>query len=136
MWSAARETSTTSPATELNTKTCSARAQARGQRDHLLKFMVVGMALSAFWAALVGTGVLYLYPDPVAALHAGRKQPTMTAPAKAAKLKRIDSDGAVSDFVDGDEPRPVTGAAASLATFSGRAVLLVNTVVTVLMEDA
>jgi hypothetical protein len=67
--------------------------------------MVVGMALSAFWAAPSGLAYSTFILNPVAALHAGRKQPTMTAPAKAANSRRIDSDGAVSDFVDGDEPR-------------------------------
>ncbi|MEO7953319.1 MAG: site-specific recombinase [Polaromonas sp.] len=71
----------------------------------LLKFMVVGIGLSAFWSgfwasvAYAGSFVL------IQLLHftLATKQPAMTAPAMAAKLKDIDSDETVTtleDFVD------------------------------------
>ncbi|MEO7400672.1 MAG: site-specific recombinase [Polaromonas sp.] len=71
----------------------------------LLKFMVVGIGLSAFWSgfwasvAYAGSFVL------IQLLHftLATKQPAMTAPAMAAKLKDIDSDETpttLEDFVD------------------------------------
>lgn len=71
----------------------------------LLKFMVMGIGLSAFWsgfwagAAYAGSFIL------IQLLHftLATKQPAMTAPAMAAKLKNIDSDESVTtleDFVD------------------------------------
>jgi site-specific recombinase len=71
----------------------------------LLKFMVVGIGLSAFWSgfwasvAYAGTFVM------IQLLHftLATKQPAMTAPAMAAKLKDIASDETVTtleDFVD------------------------------------
>ena len=71
----------------------------------LLKFMVVGIGLSAFWggfwASLAYAGSFVL----IQLLHftLATKQPAMTAPAMAAKLKNIDSDETVAtleDFVD------------------------------------
>ncbi len=71
----------------------------------LLKFMVVGIGLSAFWSgfwasvAYAGTFIM------IQLLHftLATKQPAMTAPAMAAKLKDIGSAeaaNAVEDFVD------------------------------------
>jgi site-specific recombinase len=71
----------------------------------LLKFMVMALGLSAFWSgfwagvAYAGTFVL------IQLLHftLATKQPAMTAPAMAAKLKNIDSDesaATLEDFVD------------------------------------
>lgn len=71
----------------------------------LLKFMVVGIGLSAFWSgfwssvAYAGSFIL------IQLLHftLATKQPAMTAPAMAAKLKDIgqaDSANTVEDFVD------------------------------------
>jgi len=71
----------------------------------LLKFMVVGIGLSAFWGgfwlsvAYAGSFIL------IQLLHftLATKQPAMTAPAMAAKLKDIDSDDSVTtleNFVD------------------------------------
>ena len=71
----------------------------------LLKFMVVAIGLSAFWSgfwasvAYAGTFIM------IQLLHftLATKQPAMTAPAMAAKLKDIDSDETVTtleDFVD------------------------------------
>ena len=68
----------------------------------LLKFMVVGVGLSAFWsgfwAGLAYSATFIL----IQLLHftLATKQPAMTAPAMAAKLKDINSADAVSDFVD------------------------------------
>jgi site-specific recombinase len=71
----------------------------------LLKFMVAGIGLSAFWggfwASLVYAGSFVL----IQLLHLtlATKQPAMTAPAMAAKLKNIDSDESTTtleDFVD------------------------------------
>ncbi|MEO6319173.1 MAG: site-specific recombinase [Polaromonas sp.] len=71
----------------------------------LLKFMVAGIGLSAFWSgfwasvAYAGSFIL------IQLLHftLATKQPAMTAPAMAAKLKNIDSDQSTTtleDFVD------------------------------------
>ncbi|MFC5519948.1 site-specific recombinase [Polaromonas jejuensis] len=71
----------------------------------LLKFMVVGIGLSAFWsgfwASVAYSGTFIM----IQLLHftLATKQPAMTAPAMAAKLKDIDSTEAsntVEDFVD------------------------------------
>ena len=106
----------------------------------LLKFMVVGIGLSAFWSgfwasvAYAGSFVL------IQLLHftLATKQPAMTAPAMAAKLKEIDSDETVTtleDFVD-----EVTHLVRSqVAAVFGNvfmvvpAVLLVNAVVQLLL---
>ena len=66
----------------------------------LLKFMVVGLALSAFWsgflASLAYAGTFIL----IQLLHftLATKQPAMTAPAMAAKLKDIHSPNAANSF--------------------------------------
>ena len=71
----------------------------------LLKFMVVGIGLSAFWSGF-WSGVAYAGSFIlIQLLHftLATKQPAMTAPAMAAKLKDIDSDESVTtleDFVD------------------------------------
>ena len=68
----------------------------------LLKFMVVGVGLSAFWsgfwAGLAYSATFIL----IQLLHftLATKQPAMTAPAMAAKLKDINSADAVSEFVN------------------------------------
>ncbi|WP_332776908.1 site-specific recombinase [Polaromonas sp.] len=68
----------------------------------LLKFMVVAVGLSAFWsgfwAGLVYAGSFVL----IQLLHftLATKQPAMTAPAMAAKLKELDSSQAITEFVD------------------------------------
>jgi site-specific recombinase len=103
----------------------------------LLKFMVVGLALSAFWSGF-WSGVAYSATFIlIQLLHftLATKQPAMTAPAMAAKLKDIDSDGAVNEFVD-EAMNLVRSQAA--AVFGNvflvvPAVLLVNAVVTVLL---
>ncbi len=68
----------------------------------LLKFMVVAMGLSAFWSGF-WSGVAYAASFLlIQLLHCtlATKQPAMTAPAMAAKLKDIGSGSAVGAFVD------------------------------------
>ncbi|MFZ4288263.1 site-specific recombinase [Variovorax sp. HJSM1_2] len=68
----------------------------------LLKFLMAGLALSAFWngfwLAMMYAGSFVL----IQLLHCtlATKQPAMTAPALAAKLKTLSTPGAVSAFVD------------------------------------
>ena len=68
----------------------------------LLKFMVVGVGLSAFWsgfwASVAYSGTFIM----IQLLHLtlATKQPAMTAPAMAAKLKDLNSADAVGEFVD------------------------------------
>lgn len=68
----------------------------------LLKFMVVAIGLSAFWSGF-WAGVAYsasFILIQLLHLTLATKQPAMTAPAMAAKLKDINSAEAVSEFVD------------------------------------
>ena len=68
----------------------------------LLKFTVMGLGLSAFWNGF-GAGLVYAASFVVIQLlhlTLATKQPAMTAPAMAAKLKDIDSSNAIRDFVD------------------------------------
>jgi site-specific recombinase len=68
----------------------------------LLKFAIVALGLSAFWAGL-GAGLMYAASFvAIQLLHLtlATKQPAMTAPAMAAKLRDLKADGAVDDFVD------------------------------------
>ncbi|MGJ7583066.1 site-specific recombinase, partial [Variovorax sp. RHLX14] len=68
----------------------------------LLKFGIYALGLSAFWSGL-GSGLMYAASFvAIQLLHLtlATKQPAMTAPAMAARLRDINSDGAVSDFVD------------------------------------
>ena len=68
----------------------------------LLKFMVVGIGLSAFWSGF-WAGVAYsatFIMIQLLHLTLATKQPAMTAPAMAAKLKDINSKDAVNEFVD------------------------------------
>ena len=71
----------------------------------LLKFMVVAVALSAFWSGFWSGVVFSATFILIQLLHftLATKQPAMTAPAMAAKLKDIDSDETTTtlkDFVD------------------------------------
>ncbi len=68
----------------------------------LLKFLVVGLALSAFWSGFVASLVFSASFVLIQLLHftLATKQPAMTAPAMAAKLKDLRSGEAVSEFVD------------------------------------
>ena len=68
----------------------------------LLKFTVAGIGLSAFWS---GFGAGFVYAGSFILIQLlnftlATKQPAMTAPAMAAKLKDIDSRTAIEDFVD------------------------------------
>ena len=68
----------------------------------LLKFTVAGIGLSAFWS---GFGAGFVYAGSFILIQLlnftlATKQPAMTAPAMAAKLKDIDSSTAIEDFVD------------------------------------
>jgi site-specific recombinase len=68
----------------------------------LLKFLVIAVGLSAFWSGF-WSGVAYAGSFiAIQLLHftLATKQPAMTAPAMAAKLKDIDSQASVNDFVD------------------------------------
>lgn len=68
----------------------------------LMKFVVLSMGLSAFWGGFFAGMNYALSFVLVQLLHwtVATKQPAMTAPAMAAKLKRLDSPGAVDSFVD------------------------------------
>jgi site-specific recombinase len=68
----------------------------------LVKFGLYALALSAFWGGFLA-GVNYALSFVlIQLLHftVATKQPAMTAPAMAAKLKELDSDSAVQSFVD------------------------------------
>ncbi|RZJ20112.1 MAG: recombinase, partial [Haliea sp.] len=68
----------------------------------LLKFMVVALALSAFWSGFVASLVYAASFVLIQLMHftLATKQPAMTAPAMAAKLKDLRSKEAVGEFVD------------------------------------
>ncbi len=103
----------------------------------LLKFTVVGIGLSAFWSGF-WAGLAYASTFiMIQLLHLtlATKQPAMTAPAMAAKLKDLNSTGAINEFVD-----EVTHLVRSqVAAVFGNvfmvvpAVLLVNTAVQLLL---
>jgi site-specific recombinase len=68
----------------------------------LLKFGIYALGLSAFWSGL-SAGLMYAASFvAIQLLHLtlATKQPAMTAPALAARLRDIKSQGAVNDFVD------------------------------------
>lgn len=106
----------------------------------LLKFMVVGIGLSAFWSGFWASVAYSATFILIQLLHftLATKQPAMTAPAMAAKLKDIhtaDTEDAVKGFVD-----EVTHLVRSqVAAVFGNvfmvvpAVLLVNVVVQLLL---
>lgn len=66
------------------------------------KFGIVGLALSPFWAGLAAGSNYALSFVLVMLLHwtVATKQPAVTAPAMAAKLKHIDDDAGIQSFVD------------------------------------
>jgi site-specific recombinase len=67
-----------------------------------MKFVIVGLGLSTFWGGFFA-GLNYAASFVlIQLLHwtVATKQPAMTAPAMAAKLKELDSPGAVARFVD------------------------------------
>ena len=67
-----------------------------------LKFAVVALGLSAFWNGFASGFVYAASFILIQLLHLtlATKQPAMTAPAMAAKLKDIDSGNAIEEFVD------------------------------------
>jgi len=68
----------------------------------LLKFSIYALGLSAFWSGLA-SGLMYAASFvAIQLLHLtlATKQPAMTAPALAARLRDIKSDAAVGAFVD------------------------------------
>ncbi|MBT2336499.1 site-specific recombinase [Variovorax paradoxus] len=68
----------------------------------LLKFGIYALGLSAFWSGL-WSGLMYAASFvAIQLLHLtlATKQPAMTAPAMAARLRDIKTDAAVADFVD------------------------------------
>jgi site-specific recombinase len=67
-----------------------------------LKFAVVGLGLSAFWSGMSASLVYAASFVVIQLLHftLATKQPAMTAPAMAAKLKELDTSDAIGAFVD------------------------------------
>ena len=66
------------------------------------KFLVLGLGMTGIWSGM-GVAVLYAISFVLIQLaHAtlATKQPAMTAPAMAAKLKNLHRSGAIEDFVD------------------------------------
>jgi len=98
-----------------------------------LKFAVVGIGLSAFWNGFASGFVYAASFILIQLLHLtlATKQPAMTAPAMAAKLKDIDSGQAIEDFVDEVTHLVRSQVAAVLGNVSMvvPAVLLVNFIV-------
>ncbi len=68
----------------------------------LLKFMIVGLALSAFWSGFLSSVMYAASFVLIQLMHftLATKQPAMTAPAMAAKLKDLRAREAVGEFVD------------------------------------
>lgn len=68
----------------------------------LMKFVVLSMSLSAFWSGFYAGLNYALSFVLIQMLHwtVATKQPAMTAPAMAAKLKELAAPGAVEGFVD------------------------------------
>jgi len=68
----------------------------------LLKFSVLALGLSAFWSGFYASMNYALSFVLIQLLHwtVATKQPAMTAPAMAVKLKELGSPGAVDAFVD------------------------------------
>ncbi|MDD3936471.1 site-specific recombinase [Rhodoferax sp.] len=68
----------------------------------LLKFVVLSMGLSAFWGGFYAGLNYALSFVLIQLMHwtVATKQPAMTAPAMAAKLKDLGAPGAIASFVD------------------------------------
>ncbi len=68
----------------------------------LLKFLLLGLGLSAFWSGFAAGLNYALSFVLIQLLHwtVATKQPAMTAPAIAARLKELDAPGAMDRFVD------------------------------------
>jgi len=67
-----------------------------------LKFAIVALGLSAFWMGMSASLMYAASFIVIQLLHftLATKQPAMTAPAMAAKLKELDSSAAMDEFVD------------------------------------
>ncbi len=67
-----------------------------------LKFAILALGLSAFWSGMSASLMYAASFIVIQLLHftLATKQPAMTAPAMAAKLKKLDSSAAMGDFVD------------------------------------
>jgi site-specific recombinase/uncharacterized protein affecting Mg2+/Co2+ transport len=106
----------------------------------LLKFMIVGIGLSAFWGGF-WSGVMYAASFIVIQLlhfTLATKQPAMTAPAMAAKLKDLgsaDAAGTIEAFVDevAHLVRSQVAAVFGNVFMVVPAVLLVNTLIQLLL---
>ena len=68
----------------------------------VLKFAIVALGLSAFWTGMSASLMYAASFVVIQLLHftLATKQPAMTAPAMAAKLKELDSSAAMDAFVD------------------------------------
>ena len=102
----------------------------------LLKFTVAGIGLSAFWSGF-GAGFVYAGSFILIQLLAftlATKQPAMTAPAMAAKLKDINSSTAIEDFVEEvtNLVRSQVAAVLGNVLMVVPAVLLVNVIIVLL----
>ena len=102
----------------------------------LLKFSVMAVGLSAFWSGFWSAVAYSATFILIQLLHftLATKQPAMTAPAMAVKLKDIDSDAALSGFVDEVSNLMRSQAAAVFGNvfLVVPAVLLVNTLIVLL----
>jgi site-specific recombinase len=67
-----------------------------------LKFAIVALGLSAFWTGMSASLMYAASFVVIQLLHftLATKQPAMTAPAMAAKLKELDASDAIGAFVD------------------------------------
>lgn len=105
----------------------------------LLKYTVLGLGLTAFWSGF-WAGVAYSSTFIlIQLLHwtLATKQPAMTAPAMAAKLKDMTAPGALEDFVDEVTHLVRSQVAAVLGNvfMVVPAVLLVNVMVQLAMQQ-
>ena len=105
-----------------------------------LKFAVVALGLSAFWNGFA-SGFMYAASFIlIQLLHLtlATKQPAMTAPAMAAKLRDIDSGNAIEEFVDEVTHLVRSQVAAVLGNvfMVVPAVLLVNALIVLLSGSA
>lgn len=68
----------------------------------LIKFALAGLSVSIFWSGFFASINYAVTFVAIALLHftVATKQPAMTAPAMAAKLKDIETPGALNEFVD------------------------------------
>jgi site-specific recombinase len=98
----------------------------------LMKFFVLSLGLSAFWGGFFAGMNYALSFVLIQLLHCtvATKQPAMTAPAMAAKLKELNAPGAVDGFVDevAHLVRSQVAAVVGNLALVAPAVLLISTV--------